>query len=77
MAKTPKPKDAAAQPAMLQITVPAKGRWRIGRHFGQEAISIEVAALTEDEIDALMADPELTVIEVAATAPTPVVLPPA
>lgn len=40
---------------------PAKGRWRAGRHFTQEPVSIALEELTEAELAALRADPELAV----------------
>lgn len=50
----------------LLVRGPAKGRWRIGRHFGPEPVTIALDALTETEIEALRADPELIVGLVAA-----------
>lgn len=40
---------------------PARGRWRIGRRFGQEPVSIAADEITEAEFALLMADPELAV----------------
>ena len=40
---------------------PAKGRWRIGRHFTTEPTSIQAHELTEAEWLALSGDPELLV----------------
>jgi hypothetical protein len=42
------------------VTGPAKGRWRIGRKFGPDAVSIPVQELTEPELRALDEDPELS-----------------
>lgn len=42
------------------VTGPAKGRWRIGRKFGPEPVSIPAQELTEPELRALDEDPELT-----------------
>lgn len=54
---------AADLPLPITITVfgPAKGRWRAGRFFGPEATLVELAALTDDQLLALHADPELVV----------------
>ncbi len=48
----------------LTVRGPEKGRWRIGRRFGSEAVTIPVADLTLEQIQALLADPELTVMGV-------------
>jgi len=52
---------------VLTITVrgPAKGRWRAGRHFTPEPTVIPLTDLTEDQVAALDADPELTVLPAA------------
>jgi hypothetical protein len=52
----------AATAERLTVIGPAKGRWRAGRRFGQEPVTIPVTALTEAEIAAITSDPELTVI---------------
>ncbi|MFN4126923.1 hypothetical protein [Pannonibacter indicus] len=54
--------DAPAGPS-LTITGPRRGRWRGGRHFGPQPVTIPLADLTGDEIAALRADPALTVEE--------------
>ncbi len=67
----PKPKAAAARSTdAFDIVVigPAKGRWRIGRHFGPGETRIPLADLTEAEIDALRADPALVVAGAASAA---------
>lgn len=43
------------------VTGPAKGRWRIGRKFGPEPVSIPAQELTEPQLRALDEDPELTI----------------
>ena len=43
----------------LKITGPAMGRWRAGRKFGPEPVTIPAPELTEAECEALLADPEL------------------
>jgi|GEM_PF-1357848 len=42
------------------VNGPAKGRWRAGRKFGPEPVSIPAEELTEPELRALEEDPELT-----------------
>ena len=42
------------------VTGPAKGRWRAGRKFGPEPVSILAQELTEAELRAMDEDPELT-----------------
>lgn len=54
--------DATAEPALL-VRGPAKGRWRTARRFGPEPVVLLVEDLTEAEIAALRADPELLVTE--------------
>jgi hypothetical protein len=46
----------------IVVTGPAKGRWRLGRHFGPEPIVIPAVDLTEAQARALHDDPELTVV---------------
>jgi hypothetical protein len=46
---------------VILVKGPAKGRWRIGRHFGPETVEIPASELTVAQIDALTADPELMV----------------
>ncbi len=41
------------------VTGPAKGRWRIGRLFGPEAVTIPLSELTEAQMKAIDGDPEL------------------
>lgn len=53
---------------MLIVVGPAKGRWRIGRKFTTEPTALVLADLTEEEIAALQADPELSVISQMAAA---------
>jgi hypothetical protein len=50
----------------VNITGPAKGRWRIGKHFTRETQRIELANLKDGQLDALKADPELVVSVVPA-----------
>lgn len=52
--------------ATVVVKGPAKGRWRIGRHFTAEPTSIAEADLTPEQKDALANDPELTVTLVDA-----------
>jgi hypothetical protein len=57
-------KDAVQPPksgAYVEITGPAKGRWRIGKHFTRQTQRLELDDLTEAELSALKNDPELAV----------------
>lgn len=45
----------------ITVTGPANGRWRIGKHFTRETQTLDLADLTEEQIAALEADPELVV----------------
>ena len=47
--------------ATVTVVGPAKGRWRAGRPFGPVPVAIPAAELTDDELEALRADPELVV----------------
>lgn len=44
---------------VVEVTGPAKGRWRIGRKFGPVPVSIPAPDLTEPQLRALDDDPEL------------------
>jgi hypothetical protein len=59
---TPDGAVAAGGPSLITVVGPAKGRWRAGWHFGPTATVIPADQLTEAQIAALNADPELTVI---------------
>lgn len=59
--KAPPSTPSEAKPKTVVVTGPAKGRWRIGRHFTAEPVSIDEADLTAEQIEALQADPALTV----------------
>lgn len=48
-------------PPTVIVKGPAKGRWRIGRQFGTEPVSIPATELTHEQYKALIADPELLV----------------
>jgi hypothetical protein len=52
---------AGAPADMITVFGPAKGRWRAGRFFGPEGTQVELATLTDDQLLALHADPELVV----------------
>jgi hypothetical protein len=54
----------------ITVTGPANGRWRIGKYFTRETQTFELADLTEEQIAALEADPEL-VVSIVRTAPDP------
>jgi len=47
---------------VLAVKGPTKGRWRAGRHFGPEVVTIPARELTEAQIEALFGDPELVVV---------------
>ena len=50
--------------ATVIVKGPAKGRWRIGRHFTPEPTAIPLADLSAKEKEALATDPELMVTRV-------------
>ncbi|MCA0849691.1 HI1506-related protein [Salipiger thiooxidans] len=52
---------ATGQPLVVVVTGPRKGRWRAGRHFTAEPVTIPAGDLSEDEIAALQGDPRLSV----------------
>ena len=70
---TPKPQKAGAADLAptdaVTVTGPEKGRRRAGRRFGAEPTVIPAAELAEGELAMLLADPELKVEVVRATAP--------
>ncbi|MEO1974805.1 MAG: HI1506-related protein [Paracoccaceae bacterium] len=51
----------AAKPVVVVVTGPRKGRWRAGRHFTAEPVTIPAEELSDDEVAALLGDPRLTV----------------
>lgn len=46
---------------MIVVVGPQKGRWRIGRHFGPEPVTLARSDLGDEEIQRLRDDPELFV----------------
>lgn len=48
-------------PEAIIVRGPALGRWRAGRHFAPEPTTLLLSDLTEDEIEAITSDPELSV----------------
>lgn len=52
---------ATSKPLVVVVTGPRKGRWRAGRHFTAEPVTIPAEDLSEDEIAALLGDPRLSV----------------
>ncbi len=56
-----KPIAQSAKSMVVIVTGPKRGRWRIGRHFTHEPITIPVDELSDDEQTALIADPKLSV----------------
>lgn len=53
--------DSIAPPPSVVVKGPTAGRWRAGRHFGAEPVTIPLDELTEAQLLALQADPELFV----------------
>lgn len=51
---------------IARVKGPAKGRWRAGIHFGPEERVLAEGDITEDQLHAILADPELTVVLDAA-----------
>lgn len=49
----------------IVVRGPTKGRWRIGRHFTPEPVTIPAAELGPEQVTALLDDPELTVLLIA------------
>ena len=47
--------------ATVTVVGPARGRWRAGRQFGPVPVAIPAEELTDEELEALRADPELVV----------------
>ncbi|WP_226557860.1 HI1506-related protein [Salipiger thiooxidans] len=52
---------ATSNPLVVVVTGPKRGRWRAGRHFTAEPVTIPAEDLSEDEIAALLGDPRLSV----------------
>ena len=46
---------------MVEVKGPAAGRWRIGRKFGPEPTVIPLDELSEAQMQALAADPLLSI----------------
>lgn len=59
------PASLGGAPSLI-VTGPKKGRWRIGRKFGPEPVTLLAADLSEDDLKALGDDKTLTVTAVAA-----------
>lgn len=53
------PADTPAPAPVLRVFGPAKGFRRAGRDFGAEPVDIPVDDLSEDELAAILAEPEL------------------
>ncbi|UWQ76826.1 hypothetical protein [Leisingera sp. M658] len=51
----------AQKESLVVVKGPEQGRWRIGKKFTREAVEIPLADLSEEELAALEADPELIV----------------
>ncbi len=63
---SPPPADEPKPGPTLIVKGPARGRWRIGRHFTAEPVTIRLDELSDDEALRLAADPELTIVPVNA-----------
>ncbi|SNS86777.1 hypothetical protein SAMN05421763_103277 [[Luteovulum] sphaeroides subsp. megalophilum] len=63
---SPPPADEPEPGPTLIVKGPARGRWRIGRHFTAEPVTIRLDELSDDEALRLAADPELTIVPVNA-----------
>jgi hypothetical protein len=61
-ATDPAPSDPGEEQECLVVTGPARGRRRCGVRFGPEPEVIPLAWLRPDEVEAIEADPELTVV---------------
>lgn len=59
------PAPSTSPSAMIVVTGPKAGRWRIGKKFTSEPVTLALEDLSEAELDALMNDPALTVIDAA------------
>lgn len=57
---TAEPKAERPVPTVV-VTGPEKGRWRNGRKFNREPVSIPMTELTVEDVMRLQADPELHV----------------
>lgn len=51
--------ERLAATSFLVVTGPAKGRRRVGRSFGPVAVAVPLVELSDDDIAAIEADPEL------------------
>ena len=56
-------KKSAAKNAVLIVRGPVRGRWRAGRHFGAQPVTIPLKDLTKAEAAAIRSDPALSVRE--------------
>ncbi|WP_167738099.1 hypothetical protein [Leisingera sp. NJS201] len=51
----------AQKESLVVVKGPEQGRWRIGKKFTREAVEILRSDLSDDDLAALEADPELIV----------------
>lgn len=58
--------DPVPQELVVIVRGPAKGRWRAGRFFTPEPVTIPLDDLNDEEKGALIGDPELTVTTTTA-----------
>lgn len=52
--------DASVKGHVVRVIGPAKGRWRAGRKFTPEPVEIPASELTDEAMQKLFGDPELT-----------------
>jgi hypothetical protein len=62
----PQPETASEPAPTVVVTALQAGRWRAGRQFGRDPVSIPAEDLTESEFTALKDDPLLSVQVVGA-----------
>ncbi len=57
---------STASDGQIRVIGPRRGRWRAGRHFTPEPVTIDVDDLSEAELDAILDDPVLQAVRVPA-----------
>lgn len=57
--KKPAGKKRSKDVRILRVVGPERGRRRAGHHFGSEAVDLPIDDLTEEQIAAINADPQL------------------
>lgn len=54
-----------ADPKVITVRGPTRGRWRAGLFFGPEPVDVDLSALSDEQLQAIHGDPELTVVGAA------------